>query len=76
MGTETMKEKLSRDLWFSLPDMKVSNSATVWKGSEKFMSIQIHVFKKASVAKMYFGIRIYFAKQPEIGLFYLIAESR
>ena len=75
MEMESMKEKLSCNLWFSLPDMKVSNSATVWNGSEKFMSVKINVFKKASVTKLYSGIRIYFAKQWEIGLFYLIAES-
>ena len=75
MEMESMKEKLSCNLWFSLPDMKVSNSATVWNGSEKFMSVKIHVFKKAPVAKLYSDIRIYFAKQREIGLFYLIAES-
>ena len=40
------------------------------------MSLKIHVFEKASVVEPYSGIRIYFAKQPEIGLFYLIAESR
>ena len=48
----------------------------VLKGSEKFMSINNYVLKKASVAKLYSDIRRYFAKQQEIGLFYLIVESR
>ena len=48
-------------------------SETVLK---KLMSVQILVFKIASVAKLYSGIRKYFAKQQEICLFCFIAESR
>ena len=47
-----MKKKLSCDLWFSLPDKKV----TLKKLSEmvlKFMSVKIHVLKKTSVAKLF-----------------------
>ena len=39
------------------------------------MSVKIHVPKKAPVAKLSGDIRRYFAKQREIDLFYLIAES-
>ena len=82
MEMENMKEKLSFDLWLSLLDMKATlkhgfmPKATVWNDSEKFMFVKIHVLKKAYVAKLYSGFRRYFAKQREIGLFCLIAESR
>ena len=63
---------------------------TVWKGSEKFMSVTFNILKKTSVAKLYSDIRRYFVKQRELGsdirryivkqrelgLFRLIAESR
>ena len=49
--------------------------AIVWNGSEISMSVKIHVPKKASVVKLYGDFRRYFAKQREIGLLYLIAES-
>ena len=45
MEMENMKENLSCDLWFSLPQMKVT--AAVSSGSEK-----VHVLKKASVTKL------------------------
>ena len=50
--------------------------ASLWNSSEKFMSVKIHVFKIASLAKGYSGIRRYFAKHQEICLFFLTAESR
>ena len=71
MEMGTIKERLSCDLCFSLPDMKRSNSAAVWSSSEKFMPVKIRVFKKAPVAKLYKGIRICFAKQLEVGLILL-----
>ena len=55
---------------------KSSRKASVWNSSEKFMSVKIHVFKIASVAKLCSGIRRYFVKQQEICLFFLTAESR
>ena len=73
---ENMKEKLSCDLWFSLPEIKVTLKQLSETVLKKFMSVQILVFKIASVAKLYSGIRKYFAKQQEICLFYFIAESR
>ena len=36
---------------------------TVSNGSEKLMSVKIHVLKKASVAKLYNGIHRYSAKR-------------
>ena len=55
---------------------KSNPKASVWNSSEKFMSVKIHVFKVASVAKLYSGICRYFAKHQEICLFFLTAESR
>ena len=55
---------------------KRNPKVSVWNSSEKFMSIKIHVFKIASAAKLYSGIRRYFAKHQEICLFFLTAESR
>ena len=71
MGMEILKEKISCNLWFSLPDMKVTLISQL---SEKFMSVKIHIFKNASVVKLYSGICRYFAKHLKIGLIYLIAE--
>ena len=48
--------------------------ATVWNGCENFISIKFHVLKKASVPSS--GIRRYFAKQKEVNLFFLVAESK
>ena len=42
-----------------------NTKATVWNNSKKFMPVQIHVLKIASVAKIYIGIRRYFAKQQK-----------
>ena len=50
--------------------------ATVRISSEKFMSVKIHFLKIAPAAKLYSGIRRYFAKRYEIGFSYLIVESR
>ena len=36
--------------------------STVWNGFKKLISLKIHVLKKASVAKLYNGIRRYFVK--------------
>ena len=55
---------------------KSNPKASVWNSSEKFMSVKIHVFKVASVAKLYSGVRRYFAKHQEICLFFLTVESR
>ena len=45
-----------------------NTKATVWNNSKKFMPVQIHVLKIASVAKIYIGIRRYFAKQQNMSL--------
>ena len=60
-------------MWFLiLTAIYESNpKATIWNRSEKFMSL-----KKASASETYGSIRRYFAKQQEIDLFSLIAESR
>ena len=51
---ENMKENLSCDLWFLLPDMEVIISKTaVWNCSEKLMSVKLHVLKIASAVKLY-----------------------
>ena len=42
----------------------------------KFRSVKINVLKIPSAAKLYRGIRRYFAKQRKIDLFYLITDSR
>ena len=90
MEMENIKEKLSFDLWLSLLDMKVTPNhrfiakATVWNNvcwkrclsETMFMFVKIHVFLKASVAKLYSGLRRYFVKKRKIGLFCLIANSR
>ena len=49
MEMKSMKEKISCDLWFSLPDIKVN----LKQMSEKFMSVKIHAPKIASPAKLY-----------------------
>ena len=40
------------------------------------MSVKIPALKKTFVVKFYGGIRIYFAKQREVSLFYLTAEKQ
>ena len=54
---------------------QLSETVNVHVG-ESSMSVKIHVLDKAAAAKLYNSIRRYFAKQREIGLFYLIAEIR
>ena len=51
-------------------------NVTVWNGSENFIFVKIYGLKEASVAKLYSGIRKYFARQREIGLFYLVPDCR
>ena len=65
-------------MWFMILNTRNESNPekTAWNGSEKFMSVKIHVLTKASIAKLYSGSRRYFAKQREIGLLYLITESR
>ena len=65
-------------MWFMILSTRYESNPerTAWNGSEKFMSVKIYVPTKASVAKLYSGSRRYFAKQREIGLLYLITESR
>ena len=67
---ENIKEKLSCDLWFTLPDMKVTLKATVWNASEKLMFVKVHVLKKNYVVKLFSGIHRYFVKQQKIGILY------
>ena len=50
---ENMKKKISSDLWFSLPDMKVTLKQLSEMVLKKFMSVKIHALKKASVAKLF-----------------------
>ena len=51
---ENMKENLSCDLWFLLPDIEVIISETaVWNCSGKLMSVKLHVLKIASAVKLY-----------------------
>ena len=45
---ESMKEIMSFDLRFSLPDTKVKLKQL----PEKYMSVKIHVIKRASTAKL------------------------
>ena len=65
-------------MWFVILTTRYKSNpkSTVWNGSEKLMSVKIYVHKKASVAKIYSGIRKYFVKQREICVFYLRPESR
>ena len=67
---ENMKEKLLCDMTSRYHS---NQKAAAWNGPEKLMSVKI-VAKR--VAKFYSGIHRYFAKQGEISLFHLIAESR
>ena len=68
---ESMKEKMSCDLWFPLTHTKVNLKQL----SEKFVSVKINYLKRASAAKFYSGIRRCFRKHLKMGLYYLIAES-
>ena len=49
--------------------------ATVLNGSEKSMSVNIHVFKKTSSVKLYSDICTYMAKRREIGVFCLTEKN-
>ena len=53
-----------------------SPKAAIRNISEKLMPVKIHVLKKASVVKPFYDIPLYFAKQRENGVFYLIAGNR
>ena len=68
---ESMKEKMSCDLWFPLTHTKISLKQL----SEKFVSVKINYLKRPSAAKLYSGIRRCFRKHLKMGLYYLIAES-
>ena len=64
-------QEKSCDLWFPLPDMKIN----LKQQSEKVISAKIYGLKRASTAKLYSGIRRFFAKHLKMGFFRLIAES-
>ena len=51
MEIENTKEKL----WFMILTTRYESNpeAIVWNGSEKFMSVKIHVLEKTSVAKLF-----------------------
>ena len=70
------RHEISYRFEFILPLMWTYSKATFWNGSEKLMSVKIHVIKKTYVVKLYSGIHRYFAKQRKIGIIYLVAESR
>ena len=54
MEMENMKKNLSCDLWFSLPQMKVTT--TVSSGSEKFMSLKKHLLPNSSYSVTFVDI--------------------
>ena len=49
--------------------MKVNLNQLSETALKKFMSVKTNFLKKASVARLYSGIRRYFVKKREIGLF-------
>ena len=40
------------DLWFSFAGYESNPKVIVWNGSEKLMSVKIHVLKKSYVVKL------------------------
>ena len=74
-GNEKSERKII--MWFIILATRYdSNSkAAIWNVSEKFMSVKIHVPKKASVVKLFNDVHTYFGRQREIDVFYLIAGN-